>query len=404
MSNAALLTIHHRMTQQQETIETWFRMQWAKTRAPFYGSVDLRHAGFKLAPVDTNLFPAGFNNLSTDARLLAAQAVAATIAGIDTNVTDLLVIAENHSRNTFYLESLANLVDILTDAGLNIQTASLDEAQTQAIHIELPSRRTLTLQPLKKHEKKICTPSMQPQYLLLNNDLSSGLPPLLQDIHQPMIPSPKLGWAERLKSIHFDYYQAVCEEFALQLECDPWLFHPLFSNCPEVNFMTNEGQSCLYHRAQELFHKIQYKYDQYGITESPFLVIKADAGTYGMAVMMIQKPEEILALNRKKRTRMSTIKGGQPVTKAIIQEGVPSAETCGHNNSVAEPVIYTVGEKVVGGFYRSHEGKGVNENLNSPGMTFSPFDDKQVHFYAYSVVARLAMLAAARESKAVSGS
>jgi glutamate--cysteine ligase len=27
-------------------------------------SVDLRNAGFKLAPVDTNLFPGGFNNLN----------------------------------------------------------------------------------------------------------------------------------------------------------------------------------------------------------------------------------------------------------------------------------------------------------------------------------------------------
>ena len=27
-------------------------------------SVDLRNSGFKLAPVDTNLFPGGFNNLN----------------------------------------------------------------------------------------------------------------------------------------------------------------------------------------------------------------------------------------------------------------------------------------------------------------------------------------------------
>ena len=45
-------------------IERWFRLQFIDHQAPFYTSVDLRNSGFKLAPVDTNLFPAGFNNLN----------------------------------------------------------------------------------------------------------------------------------------------------------------------------------------------------------------------------------------------------------------------------------------------------------------------------------------------------
>ena len=44
-------------------IEAWFRNQWIKYPAPFYTSIDIRNSGFKIAPVDTNLFPAGFNNL-----------------------------------------------------------------------------------------------------------------------------------------------------------------------------------------------------------------------------------------------------------------------------------------------------------------------------------------------------
>ncbi len=47
-------------------IEQWFRIQWLENQAPFYGSVDLRNSGFKLAPVDMNLFPGGFNNLNPD--------------------------------------------------------------------------------------------------------------------------------------------------------------------------------------------------------------------------------------------------------------------------------------------------------------------------------------------------
>jgi len=59
-----LLELEAHLLNSQAQIETWFRSQWLKTPAPFYTSVDLRNAGFKLAPVDTNLFPAGFNNLN----------------------------------------------------------------------------------------------------------------------------------------------------------------------------------------------------------------------------------------------------------------------------------------------------------------------------------------------------
>ncbi|HEX7402669.1 MAG TPA: glutamate--cysteine ligase, partial [Usitatibacter sp.] len=47
-------------------IERWFRTQWLEHDVPFYASVDLRNSGFKLAPVDTNLFPGGFNNLNPE--------------------------------------------------------------------------------------------------------------------------------------------------------------------------------------------------------------------------------------------------------------------------------------------------------------------------------------------------
>jgi len=44
--------------------------------------VDLRNAGFKLAPVDTNLFPGGWNNLTPEMLPLAVQAAMAAIEKI----------------------------------------------------------------------------------------------------------------------------------------------------------------------------------------------------------------------------------------------------------------------------------------------------------------------------------
>ena len=71
---------------------------------------------------------------------------------------------------------------------------------------------------------------------------------------------------------------------------------------------------------------------------------------------------------------MSKSKEGITVKDVLIQEGVYSFETVVDYNveSVAEPVVYLVDKYVVGGFYRIHSEKGLDENLNTPGMQFFP--------------------------------
>ena len=63
---------------------------------------------------------------------------------------------------------------------------------------------------------------------------------------------------------------------------------------------------------------------------------------------------------------MSVVKEGQQVTEVIIQEGVPTYERM--NDAVAEPVVYMIDRYVVGGFYRVHAERGIDENLNAPGL------------------------------------
>jgi glutamate--cysteine ligase len=394
-------------------IEAWFRQQWLQYRPPIYGSMDLRNAGFKLAPVDTNLFPAGFNNLNPASMPLYVQAMQATIAEIGPGISQILLIPESHTRNPFYFESVAVLHDILLQAGFEVRIGSLNPEITQAQKQTLPSGRELTIEPLVRHGDIIGVTGFNVCCILLNNDLSSGVPEILQGLRQIILPPVKLGWTTRLKSEHFSHYQAVCQQFAQALSIDPWLIMPYFDQCPDVDFNNPEGQECLITRAGILLTRIREKYAEYHINHPPFLVVKADQGTYGMAVMMIDDPEELRHLNRKQRQKMSTIKGGKQVTKAIIQEGVHTFETIGVDNAVAEPVIYTIGRHVVGGFYRIHKQRGPRENLNSPGMDFAPLPLPQAchtakcgadssRFYAYGVIARLALLASARELAAVS--
>jgi len=395
-------------------IETWFRHQWQQTPAPFYASTDLRNAGFKLAPVDTNLFPAGFNNLNPAFMPLCIQAIQSAIEHICPQANQILLIPENHTRNTFYMENIATLQDIIRKAGFDIHIGSLLPDINQAQSLELPSGRKLTLEPLLRQDNRVGVKDFTPCMILLNNDLSAGRPAILEGLEQPIIPPLALGWSNRLKSGHFEHYKQVSDEFARMIDIDPWLISPLFMHCGEIDFMKRDGETCLADNVDTLLNNIRTKYAEHGVDRDPFVVIKADSGTYGMGIMTAHSADDIRNLNRKQRNRMAATKGGQQTSRVIIQEGVYTFETWGKEQAVSEPVVYMIDHFVVGGFYRVHTRRGANENLNAPGMHFEPLAfaepgiaperDLAPHadvnrFYAYGVIARLASLAAARELK-----
>jgi glutamate--cysteine ligase len=410
--NGPILQLESHLLANQAKVESWFRQQWLLTAAPFYASVDLRNAGFKLAPVDTNLFPAGFNNLNKAFMPLCIQAAQSAVERACPKAQSVLIVAENHTRNLFYLESLETLRQIFEHAGLEARIGSLREDLTEPMSVELPSGKTCLLEPLVRKEKRVMVGDFSPCLVLLNNDLSGGRPDILEELEQQIIPPLSAGWSDRKKSDHFTHYHNVAQEFAEQIAIDPWLISPLSLQCGEVNFKERSGSECLASNVTNMLAAIEKKYTEYGIDKEPFVVVKADSGTYGMGIMTVKSAEEITHLNRKQRSKMSSAKEGLIVDNVLIQEGVYTFETLGKDNAVAEPVVYMMDHFVVGGFYRVHTGRGVDENLNAPGMHFEPLafaqpcntPDKQDvpdaepnRFYAYGVIARLALLAAARE-------
>jgi len=237
------------------------------------------------------------------------------------------------------------------------------------------------------------------------------VPPILQGLHEQfVIPPLHAGWVTRRKSRHFAAYDEVAKEFAATLEIDPWLVNPAFAVCGEVNFQERRGEECLAANVDDVLTRTRAKYREYGVGENPFVIVKADAGTYGMGIMTVRDASEVKGLNRKQRNKMAVVKEGLEVTEVIIQEGVHTFETI--DSGVAEPVVYMIDRYVVGGFYRVHTNRGRDENLNAPGMHFKPLafetacmlpnpganpDAPPNRFFAYGVIARLALLAASLE-------
>jgi len=381
---------------------------------PFYASVDLRNAGFKLAPVDTNLFPGGFNNLNPDFLPLCIHAAQSAIEKICPEARGVLLIPENHTRNQFYLQNVMMLARVLRQSGLNVRIGSLLPEITQATAIQLSDGSTLTLEPITRAGNRLRIGDFDPCVVLLNNDLSAGVPDILRDLEQNVLPPLQGGWTTRRKSKHFTAYDHVAQDFAALLDIDPWLINPYFDVCGEVDFHARTGEDCLAAKVDRVLEKIRAKYAEYGVKDDPFVIVKADAGTYGMGIMTVKDADEVRDLNRKQRNKMAVVKEGLQVSDVLIQEGVYTFEQI--NEAVAEPVVYMVDHFVVGGFYRVHTGRSTDENLNAPGMHFVPLafestctlpnparapDDTPNRFYAYGVVARLALLAASIELEAL---
>ncbi len=410
-----LLALEKRLLQEMPKIEHWFRTQWLEYAAPFYASVDLRNAGFKLAPVDTNLFPGGFNNLNPDFLSLSVQAAQVAVEKVCPEARRLLIIPENHTRNTYYLRNVVELVTIMQAAGLDVRVGSINPEITVPTTFETQDGKTLLLEPVVREKNRIKLRNDQlgdfdSCAILLNNDLSAGTPDILQNLEQSLIPPLHAGWNTRRKSQHFTAYDRVVNEFAELLSIDPWLLNPYFETCGEIDFHARMGEECLMLKVGQLLEEIRAKYAEYNITQEPFVIVKANAGTYGMGIMTVKSPDDVRDLNRKTRNKMSVVKEGLQVTEVIIQEGVYTFESI--NDAVAEPVVYMMDHFVIGGFYRVHTSRGVDENLNAPGMHFVPLaferpcttpdytgdpETAPNRFYAYGVVARLALLAAAIE-------
>jgi glutamate--cysteine ligase len=405
-----LLALEQHILDAQPRIEQWFRSKWQDYNAPFYASVDLRNSGFKLAPVDTNLFPGGFNNLNPEFMPLCVQAAMSAVEKICPVAQRFLLIPENHTRNTFYLQNVARLTAILRHAGLHVRIGSLLPEITAPTVLDLPDGQQLTLEPIRRVGDRIMLDGFDPCAIVLNNDLSAGIPEILKGLTQPIIPPLNAGWHARRKTHHFSAYDRVATEFAKIIDMDPWLINPYFDDCREINFQEKSGEECLAVKVDALLGDIREKYREYGVKNDPFVIVKADAGTYGMGIMTVKDASQVKGLNRKQRNKMSVIKEGQQVSEVIIQEGVYTFESI--NEAVAEPVVYMMDHFVVGGFYRVHTSRGQDENLNAPGMHFVPLafetscslpdcaagpDTPPNRFYAYGVVARLALLAAAIE-------
>lgn len=408
-------TLDQLVVSHADEIDAWFTAAEAGREAPFYASVDIRNSGHKMAVVDTNLFPAGFNNLCDYSYKLAAEQIKIYFALNHPAARRILIVPESNTRNPGYTANVARLHDMLTSAGFEAAVGTLiDSVPSAGAELEGIEGTKVTLLPFRVEGGIPFVGDKAYDIVLLNHDLSGGEPPILKSVTVPIVPRAVLGWHRRRKSMHFARLSEWAARFGERFGIDPWLISAETESVEGVRF--DEPDKSLRESVERVFAKTQAAFQSRGIDEKPYVFVKHDAGTYGMGVMSVDDPAELDSLSRDLRKKMAKGKGGVAITDVIVQEGIPTRDRV--RDIVGEPVIYTLNNHIIGGFFRLHSEADDRVSLNKPGQVYyrlcstpSIEQSRSTHcyhdsrlFHTYGILSRLAGLAVISEREELEGS
>lgn len=261
----------------KDGVEEWLKEKANGRCTPIFTSIDIRNAGFKIAHVDTNLYPAGFNNLSESASQDFATHIGEYLKSKFPDAKKVLIYPESFTRNTKYLESLKKIEEALIANNYEVRFG-IANIEKERIFEEF----NLTILPLISQGRDAAlTDGFKPDVIIVNNDLTSGLPAVLREASQTIIPSLKFGWYKRRKYMHFEAFNPLIEEFCKQSGFDPWFLSTIFTNCEGIDFRDKKGLECLAAKVSDILDKTAAKYKEHKIKSTPYVFIKANMGTYG---------------------------------------------------------------------------------------------------------------------------
>lgn len=377
---------------------------------PIYTSVDIRESHTRFAPVDNNLYPAGFNNICALDLNICAERLKNYINEVAPAAQHVGIIPESHTKNKFYLDHLATLYSCLNKNFTKVSIISPDENLFQEAKAEnlVGSLGEVQLISHSGHSIRIDPVQVKDQYFQLNNgerldvvvlnhDQSKPLPVNWSQMKQLVFPTPHLGWTARQKIKHFEYYQKITDEFCEHFKIKPELIRAKFVGVNGVDFETKDGIEKLADAVGALQATLP--------SEDSQIFVKASQGTYGMGISVVKSRDDILAMNRKTRNKMDVGKNNLKFQDILVQEGIETMIKV--DAHPAEVTIYLIGGKSTGGFMRINPLKDAMSNLNARGMIYQKYCISEIHQghdhqckeAIYCLIARLSTLATAYEIK-----
>lgn len=398
--------LHRKILDNCSKVQDWFAEKKKGLPFPIYTSFDIRDAGFKIGPVDANIFPAGFNNVCQIDRENAVDVAREFLdEHYSSSTRKILLLTEEHTQNPYYWDNVLALQKLFEEAGREIRLA-IPRPLDAPIKVPSANGQVATVYSAKRSGHGVDIEGFAPDLIISNNDFSLDYEEWSRDLTTPMNPPRELGWYRRRKDRFFRVYNELVQQFSSLIQIDPWTLQVETEVFTGFEPDDETSREALADKAQQMFDRLKAKYKEHGIDREPFLFVKNNAGTYGLGVIAVKDPSEIRTWNNKSRKKMKAAKGGREITEVIIQEGVPTTVHA-EGGKTAEPVIYMIGCRLVGGFLRAHGEKADDDSLNSPGAVYqrlcmSDLDLKMEGCpmeNSYGWVARLAFLSVAQEAR-----
>jgi len=369
-TSACAKTIHQHIISHHKKVAEWFESKRSGKCFPIYSSFDLRDSGFKVAPVDANIFPAGFNNICPADFEEACQTMERYLEGrYKGALKRVALLTEEHTSNRFYWDNVHSLASILRASSVEVRVC-IPKSFKGVTVLESAAGHKIEVYPSQSTAGKlIIGEDWAPDLVVSNNDFSDPHNEWAADLEVPFNPARELGWYNRKKSEHFKYYNQLAAELCKLVDLDPWYLTVRSELVENFDASSDERLQSLADTVDNMIEAMNEDYRRQRVDSKPTVFIKNNAGTYGLAVIKVESGSEVLEWNSKTRKKMQAAKGASTVTSLLVQEGIPSVIKADLGET-AEPVIYMIGCSVVGGFLRTHKDKNETESLNSPGAVF----------------------------------
>lgn len=400
--------IHGQIVKNCDAVSRWFEEKARGLKFPVYASFDVRDSGEKVAPVDANVFPAGFNNICpTDKESAPIYMKRYLDETYPSQGKHIFLLCEEHTQNAYYWENVSTLRDILISSGRDV-VVGLPRVLAEPIRVRTSSGKELEVYSATDKEGQLFVQDKKIDLIICNNDFSDRYESWGQNLQIPMNPPREMGWHRRRKSDFFNQYNLLAHEFSGVAQINPQAVVIETELHKGIDVDDEDSREQLAVHVDKFLSELKKKYKVQGIHTEPFCFIKNNSGTYGLAVVQVHSGQEIRDWNNKTRKKMKAAKAGQVVNEVIIQEGIPTRFRDESGGS-AEPCIYMIGGELVGGFLRTHSQKGPEESLNSPGAVYKRLcmSDLEVALpdcpmeNVYGWVSKLSALALALEARNV---
>lgn len=400
----AKLTLHKQTLANMNEICSWFTAKANEFQHPIYSSYDIRDSGYKISNVDANIFPAGFNNICpTDKETSVGLMNKYIIKHYGEKIKKILLVTEEHTNNAFYWENVFTIKSLIEASSIEVRVAIPRELE-RPLQITSSAGNEITLHSALMNSELM--KEYKPDLIISNNDFSEAYEEWAKTVTEfPMNPPRELGWYQRKKSTYFKYYNKLVEEFSAIAKIDPFLMTVETELFEHFDIGDESSRAALAERVDAMLARLKTEYQKRGINQEPFVFVKNNAGTYGLAVIRVGSGAEVKEWSYKSRKKMKAAKGGRDVEEVIIQEGIPSVVEA--DGASAEPVIYMIGSDLAGGFLRTHAEKSSTESLNSPGAVYKRLcvSDLAINTpgcpqeNVYGWTAKLGLLAIAHEAR-----